>query len=137
LLPPPLGADGSAVLLAVMAALSLALAAVGTYGVFSHAVAARTRDFGVRIALGATKRTIVGIVVRECATLSWVALLIGVPAALALSRLLASQLFYVSPANPLSYATTALQLVAVAILTRVLPARRATRIAPMVALRNE
>jgi putative ABC transport system permease protein len=120
-----------------MAALSLVLAAVGIYGVFSYAVAARTRDFGVRIALGANRGTILTMVVRECATLAGIALLIGLPTALALSRLLASQLFHVSAANPLSYATTAALLVAVAFLACMLPARRATRIDPMVALRSE
>jgi predicted permease len=126
-----------AMLLGVMAALSLVLAAVGIYGVFSYAVAARTRDFGVRIALGANRGTILTMVVRECATLAGIALLIGLPTALALSRLLASQLFHVSAANPLSYATTAALLVAVAFLACMLPARRATRIDPMVALRSE
>jgi putative ABC transport system permease protein len=126
-----------AMLLGVMASLSLVLAAVGIYGVFSYAVAARTRDFGVRIALGANRGTILTMVVRECATLAGIALLIGLPTALALSRLLASQLFHVSVANPLSYATTAALLVAVAFLACMLPARRATRIDPMVALRSE
>ena len=127
----------AAMLLGVMAALSLALAAVGIYGVFSYAVAARTRDFGVRIALGATRVNILAMVVRDCATLSCIALLAGLPAALALSRLLSSQLFHVSAANPISYATGAALLVAVAFLACVLPARRATRIDPMVALRYD
>jgi predicted permease len=126
-----------AVLLGIMAALSLVLAAVGIYGVFSYAVAARTRDFGVRIALGATRGTILTMVVRECATLAGIALVLGLPTALALSRLLASQLFHVSAANPLSYATTAALLIAVAFLACVVPARRATRIDPMAALRSE
>ena len=126
-----------AILLGAMAALSLVLAAVGIYGVFSYAVAARTRDFGVRIALGANRAAILTMVVRECAALAGIALLIGLPVALALSRLLGSQLFHVSAANPLSYATTAALLVAVAFLACMLPARRATRIDPMVALRSE
>jgi predicted permease len=126
-----------AVLLGVMAALSLVLAAVGIYGVFSYAVAARTRDFGVRIALGANRGTILTMVVRECATLAGIALMIGLPAAWALSRLLASQLFHLSAANPLTYATTAALLAGVAFLACILPARRATRIDPMVALRSE
>jgi putative ABC transport system permease protein len=126
----------AAVLLTVMAALSLALAAVGIYGVFSYAVAARTRDLGVRMALGATRETILGMVIRECADLSLAALLAGLPTALVLSRLLGSQLFHVSAANPLSYATTAGLLVSAAMLACVIPARRATRIDPVVALRN-
>ena len=127
----------AAVLLGVMAALSLTLAAVGIYGVFSYSVAARTRDFGVRIALGATRVDILAKVLRECVALSAVALLAGLPAARLLSHLLAGQLFHVSAANPLSYAVTAGLLVAVALLACILPARRATRIDPVVALRSE
>jgi predicted permease len=127
----------AAVLLGVMAALSLALAAVGIYGVFSYAVAARTRDFGVRMALGATRGNVLAMVVRDCATLTGVALLPGLPAALGLSRLLSSQLFHVNAANPLSYLTTTGLLVSVAFLACVLPARRATRIDPAMALRND
>jgi predicted permease len=126
-----------AALLGVMAGLSLALAAAGIYGVFSYAVAARTRDFGVRIALGATRGSILAMVVRECATLAVVALVIGLPVARALSRLLSGQLFRVSTANPLTYAATAGLLVSVALLACVIPARRATRIDPVVALRSE
>ncbi|MBZ5586255.1 MAG: ABC transporter permease [Acidobacteriia bacterium] len=126
-----------AVLLGFMAALSLALAAVGIYGVFSYAVAARTRDIGVRVALGATRGDVLAMILREGAALAAAALAVGLPVAWTLTRSLSSQLYRVSPADPLVYASVAALLAAVALLACYLPARRATRIDPVEALRHE
>jgi predicted permease len=127
----------AAVLLGLMAALSLAIAAVGVYGVFSYAVAARSREMGVRIALGAGRERILGMVLREGAALSAAALVVGLPAAWVLMRTLSSQLYHVSPADPVIYVSVAALLLAVALLACYIPARRATRIDPMQTLRTE
>ena len=127
----------AAVLLGLMAALSLAIAAVGVYGVFSYAVAARSREIGVRIALGAGRERILGMVLREGAVLSAAALAVGLPAAWMLTRTLSSQLYRVSPADPLVYLSVAAVLLGVALLACYVPARRATRIDPMATLRSE
>jgi predicted permease len=127
----------AAVLLGLMAALSLAIAAVGVYGVFSYAVAARSREMGVRIALGAGRERILGMVLGEGATLSAAALAVGLPAAWLLMRTLSSQLYRVSPADPVIYISVAALLLAVALLACYIPARRATRIDPMQTLRSE
>jgi predicted permease len=127
----------AAVLLGLMAALSLALAAVGIYGVFSYAVAARYREIGVRIALGAGRGRILGTVLREGFVLSAAALAIGLPTAWVLTRTLSSQLYRVSPANPVTYLSVAALLLAVAMLACCLPACRATRIDPVEAVRHE
>jgi predicted permease len=127
----------AAVLLGAMAALSLALAAVGVYGVFTYAVAARYRDFGVRLALGAGRSRILRMVLREGAVLSAVSLAAGLPFAFTLTRVLSGQLYRVSSADPLAYLSAIMLLVAVAMLACYLPARRATRIDPMEALRHE
>src|ERR1035441_7392940 len=92
----------AAVLLGLMAALSLTIAAVGIYGVFSYAVVARSREIGVRIALGAGRERILGMVLREGAALSAAALAVGLPAAWMLTRTLSSQLYRVSPADPVT-----------------------------------
>jgi predicted permease len=127
----------AAVLLGLMAALSLAIAAVGVYGVFSYAVAARSREIGVRIALGAGRERILGMVLREGAALSAAALAVGLPAAWVLTRTLSSQLYRVSPADPVIYVSVAALLLAVALAACYIPARRATRIDPMETLRSE
>jgi predicted permease len=127
----------AAILLGLMAALSLIIAAVGVYGVFSYAVAARSREIGVRIALGAGRERILGMVLREGATLSVAALALGLPAAWMLTRTLSSQLYRVSPADPVIYVSVAALLLAVALLACYIPARRATRIDPMKTLRCE
>jgi ABC-type antimicrobial peptide transport system permease subunit len=127
----------AAVMLGLMAALSLTIAAVGIYGVFSYAVAARSREIGVRIALGAGRERILGMVLREGAALSAAALAVGLPAAWVLTRALSSQLYRVSPGDPAIYASVAALLLAVALLACYIPARRATRIDPMQTLRSE
>ena len=124
-------------LLGFLALLALTLAAVGIYGVFSYSVAARTRDIGVRMAMGATHASVLGMILRQGAALAAAALLLGIPVALMLARGLRSQLFGVSPADSFAYASVAVLLIGVVLLACYIPARRATRIDPVEALRHE
>jgi ABC-type antimicrobial peptide transport system permease subunit len=105
--------------------------------VFSYSVAARTRDIGIRIALGAGRKEILGMILRESAILCGVALALGLSAALALTHLLSSQLYGVTATDPLTFAAAAALLAAVAMAASFLPARRATKIDPVETLRYE
>jgi putative ABC transport system permease protein len=127
----------AAVLLSFFAALALALAIVGIYGVFSYAVAARTREFGIRIATGARAADILFMVVREGALLCAIGLAAGIPAALATTRALGSLLYAVDSSDPLTYIATSIVLIATALGACLVPASRAARIDPVVALRCE
>jgi ABC-type antimicrobial peptide transport system permease subunit len=120
-----------------MSALALLLAALGTYGVFSYSVAARARDIGVRIALGAGGRDILGMVLREGAILCALSLALGLPLAFALTRLLSSQLYGVNATDPLTFALVVALLVGAALAASYVPAHRATKIDPLEALRYE
>lgn len=124
-------------LLAIFAAIAVALAAIGVYGVMACSVAQSTREMGIRLALGANPAGVAGLVVRRGATLVFAGLAIGIPAALALSRLLASLLYEVKPADPAAYAGTAAVLALVALPACWLPARRAARTDATVALRAD
>jgi putative ABC transport system permease protein len=115
----------------------LTLAAVGLYGVMAHSVAQRTQEIGVRMALGARRAHIVGLVAREGAFLTAGGLLIGIAVALAVSRLLAGMLYEVSPNDPLALVAAAVLLGAAAVLATAVPVRRAMRVDPMQALRDE
>ena len=124
-------------LLAIFAAVALVMAAIGIFGVLSYAVAQRTREIGIRMALGAQERSVVRLVVREAMTLVIVGIGIGVAAALALSRTLATMLFAIKATDPATFASVAALLAAVALLATYIPARRATRVDPIIALRAE
>ncbi len=127
----------SVLMLGAFAALALVLAGMGIYSVIAYGVAQRTNEFGVRMALGAEPADIVRLVMKEGFRLALLGLAIGLAAAVALTRLMQSQLFEVSPTNPAVLGGVALFLAAVAALACFVPARRATKIDPMVALRAE
>ncbi len=116
---------------------ALLLATLGIYGVFSYRVAARTRDIGLRIALGAERRDILRLVMGEGILLCAVSLALGLPAALTISRLLTKQLCGVTPYDPVTFVVVAALLAVTALTASYLPARRATRIDPMEILRHE
>ncbi|HEU4617453.1 MAG TPA: ABC transporter permease, partial [Gammaproteobacteria bacterium] len=117
--------------------LALLLGAVGLYGVIAYGTAQRTREFGVRIALGARTGEVLGLVARDAIRLAGIGLAVGVAGAMALSRVLASQLYGVAPLDPLVFAGAAVLLAAVALAAALVPARRAARTDPMEALRWE
>jgi len=123
--------------LAGFAGAALLLAAIGLYGVMAFAVTQRTREIGVRIALGAQRRDVLRMVMRRGLLLTGAGLVIGLAAALALGRFVGSLLYGVTPADPLTLVTVALVLTGVASVAAYLPARRAARVQPMVALRAE
>ena len=117
--------------------LALVIACVGLYGAMSYNVARRTSEIGIRMALGAQRGQVVGMVMREVLALAAVGLTIGLPAALAASRLIKSFLYQMKPNDPPALAGAAATLVLAAILAGYLPARNASRIDPMVAVRHE
>jgi len=123
--------------LGTFAGLALLLAAVGIYGVISYAVAQRTRELGVRMALGATRAQVMSLVLSQGAILAAAGVAIGVVGALALSRILASLLVGVSATDPTTFVGVPLVIALVAIVASLLPARRATRVDPVVAMRTE
>ncbi|HEY2106544.1 MAG TPA: FtsX-like permease family protein, partial [Candidatus Binataceae bacterium] len=124
-------------LTALFGVLALLLAAVGLYGVTAHTVAGRTGEIGVRMALGATRPSVIGMILRGVfAQVAW-GVAIGVPAALAGGRILADQLFGVRSSDPATMAAVTLALAAAALLAGFLPALRASSIDPVRALRSE
>jgi ABC-type antimicrobial peptide transport system permease subunit len=127
----------SMILLALFAALALAVACVGLYGVISYFVSQRTREIGVRMALGAQRRDILNLILTHGAKMTIVGAFIGVAPSLVLTRLMASQLFGVSSYDPGTFASVAILLVVVGLAACWIPARRAMRVDPMVALRYE
>jgi predicted permease len=122
---------------AAIGGLGLFLAVLGVYGVVSFAAVQRTREIGIRMALGGTARDVVRLVLRQGVSMVIAGLLVGVLAALALTRLMARFLIDVSPSDPLTYITVALLLSAIALIACWIPARRATRVDPGIALRYE
>ena len=125
------------ILLAGFAALAFILACGGTYGVISHLVGQRTREIGVRVALGAQRADILRLIVGEGAKMALAGAAIGIVVALILTRLMASQLFGITSHDPLTFAAVAVLLVGFAMAACYLPARRAMRVDPVVALRHE
>jgi len=116
---------------------AMLLAAVGVYGVMAYLVSQSTHDIGVRVALGARTGSILGLVVREGMTLAGLGILLGIAGAIGLTRLMASLLFGVSPHDLATFGGVAVLLAGVALMATVIPARRAMRVDPMVALRDE
>jgi putative ABC transport system permease protein len=125
------------VLFGVFAVLALILAAVGLYGVLAYTVSLRTHEIGIRMALGASAREVQGMVLRQGLTLAALGLVAGTLAALALTRLLATQLYRVSPTDPATFAIVVSMLIAVSAIAAFIPARRATQVEPVIALREE
>ena len=126
------------ILLTTFGILALLLASIGLYGVASYSVAQRTREIGVRMALGARPSSVLGLVLRRSLVLVAAGLVIGLGGAVALSLLVPAELLAtVSPRDPATFAATALLLAAVALVATYVPARRATKIDPLLALRAE
>ena len=121
----------------LFAGLALLLACVGLYGVMSYTVSGRTREIGVRMALGAQRRDVLWMVLREALLLVGVGVVVGIPAAFGTSRLLQNMLYALSGVDPLSMSVAVAMLLLVAAIAGYIPARRATRVDPMVALRYE
>jgi ABC-type antimicrobial peptide transport system permease subunit len=117
--------------------LAMLLAAIGLYGVLAYATAQRTREIGIRMALGAQRGTVMGLVLRDVLWLAGISIVATLPVALVLGRLLRSQLYGVSAADPVTLFGGTLLVAAVALLAALLPARRAASVEPMKALRTE
>jgi putative ABC transport system permease protein len=127
----------SMTLLSIFAGLALALSTVGIYGVMAYNVAQRTREIGIRLALGAARKDVLAMVLLGATKLAALGMLIGLAGALGLNYLLRSQLYGVSPADPSTYLAVAFLLGVIALAASYLPARHATRVDPLVALRYE
>jgi len=127
----------SMILLVAFAGLALLLASVGIYGVLSYVVGERTREIGIRMALGAHETDILQLVLRRAGKLAAIGIVAGLVAALALTRLMGNLLYGVGPGDPLTFIAVPVLLISVALLASYLPARRATKLDPMMALRYE
>jgi putative ABC transport system permease protein len=126
-----------AVLLGVFAGLALLLAALGIYGVVSYSTAQRTQEIGIRMALGAQPQKVLRMVLAQALKLAAAGVLIGLAGSLAISRTLSTLLYGVSTTEPSAFASVALLLAGVAAVASLVPAQRAARVDPMVALRHD
>ena len=124
-------------LLGLFAGLAVGLAAIGLYGVISYAVSQRTHELGVRTALGANRTDVLKLIVRQGLVLVLLGVAIGIPTAVALTRVIASRLFGVTPTDPATFAAASVMFVGIALLACSIPARRATKVNPLVALRAD
>jgi len=124
-------------LLGSFAGFALVLACLGLYAVMSYSVSQRTREIGIRIALGGRPREILALVIRQALVLSAIGMVVGLIAALVLTRAMRALLFDVTPADPISLAVSLGVLAGVAVLASYVPARRATKVDPLAALRYE
>jgi len=124
-------------LFVTFAGLALALAIIGVYGVLSFLVSKRTREIGIRMALGAQRRDVLWLVMKEGAKFSLTGITLGLAAAFAVTRLLSSELYGISPMDPFTYAGVAIVMAVVTLLASYVPTRRAMRVDPLIALRCE
>jgi len=127
----------STLLLAIFAGVAMVLASVGIYGVMSYTVTQRTHEMGIRLALGAQPLDVLRLIVGRGMLLAFTGVALGVGGAFALTRLLESLLFNVSATDPLTFASIAIIVVVIALLSCYIPARRASRVDPAIALRYE
>jgi predicted permease len=126
-----------AVLLGAFAGLALVLAAIGIFGVLSYAMAQRTRELGIRLALGAQRGDVVRLVARETAPMVASGVVVGLLAALGLTRFVRTMLYEIQPNDPATFAAVGITLAAVAVVAALVPARRASRVDPLIAIRSE
>jgi len=126
-----------AVLLGAFAALALVLAAIGIFGVLSYAMAQRTRELGIRLALGAQRADVLRLVARETAPMVVSGVVVGLVAALGLTRFVRTMLYEIQPNDPATFAAVGITLAAVAVIAALIPARRASRVDPLIAIRSE
>jgi ABC-type antimicrobial peptide transport system permease subunit len=127
----------SMILLATFAMLALVLSSIGIYGVISYLVARRTQEIGIRMALGADRLDVVRMILRDGIKLAALGVGIGIVCAIGLTRLMANMLFGVSPTDPLTFFAIPVLLMIVALLACYIPARRAMRVDPVIALRYD
>ena len=124
-------------LLIIAAGLALALAAIGTYGILSYSVSQRRKEIGIHMAMGASRQRVLGMVLGQGMLLAVAGLAVGVGASFLLTRFLQTQLFNVRPSDPATLVAVVTFIAAVALVACYLPAHRATRVDPMVVLRDE
>jgi ABC-type antimicrobial peptide transport system permease subunit len=127
----------SMLLLSLFSGIALLLASVGIYGVMSYSVSQRAREIGVRIALGAERSDVLQMVLKQGMRLAFTGVMLGLLTAFVLTRVIASQLYEVTPTDPLTFGLVAVLLTSVALVANLVPALRATQVDPAVVLREE